>query len=50
MRETRDHDLSFKKNLDEKYFFIMEKFDFEKIFSNFLKNPSVKNIFLYKIL
>ena len=24
--------LKFKKNPDEKYFFIMEKFDFEKIF------------------
>ena len=29
--------LKFKKNPDEKYFFIMEKFDFEKIFLKFLK-------------
>ena len=44
--------LKFKKNPDEKYFFIMEKFDFEKIFleknenifENF-KNPLVKTIF-----
>ena len=46
--------LKFKKNPDEKYFFIMEKFDFEKIFWKYFSKLReihlAKNIFLYKIL
>ena len=50
--QSRDQYLSFKKNPDEKYFCIMEKFDFEKIFFEIFENifeiskiPLVKNIF-----
>ena len=39
-----------EKKLDEKYFFVMEKFDFEKISMTFLERKIffAKNIFLKK--
>ena len=43
--QSRDQYLSFKKNPDEKYFCIMEKFHFEKIFfenfENIFENPKI---------